>query len=242
MTQGAIGFSKELVNIEKEQTDDTLRILFIGNSYTYLHDIPELTRFFIKLGTKGLPIVVQSHARSGATLEKHWLDQDARNLVRSARWAYVIVQEQSLRPLDNPDNTFLHVGRFDSLVRVIGGKTVLFETWAKGNDPLLQLRYDSTFREVSRSIGCLRAPVGAVMRAALAQRPDIKFLENDLSHPNAVGSFLAASVFYSVILRTNPGDIVLRDVVISRIGLSSENIRFLANTTWQWLQDQGEKR
>jgi hypothetical protein len=59
----------------------TLRILFIGNSHTFVNDIPGLVT---ALGAKiGCRVTAQSVAAGGQTLEGHWNGPEARGLIES---------------------------------------------------------------------------------------------------------------------------------------------------------------
>ena len=48
----------------------TLKVLFIGNSYTYVNDVPKLVESLA--AADGNTVVHEQHTEGGWTLEKHW--------------------------------------------------------------------------------------------------------------------------------------------------------------------------
>ena len=67
----------------------------------------------------------------GWSLEKHWQDGKAAELIGGKKWDAVVLQEQSLGPLENPAVLKEYVKKFDELIKKQGAKTVLFMTWAR---------------------------------------------------------------------------------------------------------------
>src|SRR3954471_3691570 len=51
-----------------------LRVLFIGNSYTFVHDVPGIVSRIAATADTGPTIAIDQVVRGGATLEGHWDD------------------------------------------------------------------------------------------------------------------------------------------------------------------------
>ncbi len=82
----------------------SVRVLFVGNSYTAYNDLPWVTKQLALSvpGTK--PLEVASVALMGATLKEHWEDGFALRRIREGGpWDYVVLQGQSRMPLTNPE-------------------------------------------------------------------------------------------------------------------------------------------
>ena len=59
----------------------------------------------------------------------------ARNAIREKPWDYVVFQERSGGPLEEPDSFTRHAGLLDAEIRQQGAKTMLFVTWANRSRP-----------------------------------------------------------------------------------------------------------
>ena len=62
---------------------DTLRVLFIGNSYTYVNALPRLTQGLAASAPEAQALAVAMVAPGGATLERHWTSGAARRTIHS---------------------------------------------------------------------------------------------------------------------------------------------------------------
>src|SRR5436190_1748641 len=74
-----------------------IRVLFIGNSYTYVNDLPRMVAALAQAG-KQRPLVHERETPGGYSFEKHWMDGRAVAKITGAKWDHVVLQEQSLRP------------------------------------------------------------------------------------------------------------------------------------------------
>src|SRR6266436_5343821 len=59
---------------------DCLRVLFLGNSLTFMHDIPGNTQRVANLLTRSRSVCVTAHAEPGVTLEWHWTNPETARL------------------------------------------------------------------------------------------------------------------------------------------------------------------
>ena len=96
-----------------------LRVLFIGNSYTYFNYLPGLVASLARGARPSRAMQTEMVARPGVSLRDHWLDGAALAAIRRTRWDYVVVQEQSMlgvmlahgRPTVNDPDLFHEFGR-----------------------------------------------------------------------------------------------------------------------------------
>src|SRR5208282_4563589 len=73
-----------------------LRILFIGNSYTYRNDLP---RMFARLANAGGHEVETDMVATGSfTLSNHLASSHTLKKIKSGKWDWVVLQEQSTIP------------------------------------------------------------------------------------------------------------------------------------------------
>ena len=143
-----------------------LRVLFIGNSYTYCNDLP---RMFQKLSDAAkLPrrVEVGMVAPGGCTLERHWKQTGARKAIAEGKWSYVVLQDHSLGPIDRPKALKTYGRLLDAEIKKAGAKTVFFLTWARQHKPAMQVDLTREYTAVARELGALLAPIGEAWKRA----------------------------------------------------------------------------
>lgn len=170
------------------------RILFIGNSYTFGHALPELLAHLCQASK--WPVEIESHTAGGATLEKHYNDGAAVAKIRSGRWDFVVLQEQSMRPIVQRGMMWRYARLFDAEIRKSGARTVFFLTWARAWWPESQADLTNAYQGIARELGADVVPVGIAWEDSLRLRPSLALHDGDGSHSSPVGNYLAACVFH----------------------------------------------
>jgi hypothetical protein len=180
-----------------------MRVLFIGNSFTYKHDMPLV---FGELAQAGLKqsMKVGSVVQGGQSLAGHWKNGTAEKAIRSDKWNYVVLQDQSAATRRQPRELFDSVRRFATLVRPEGATPVVFETWANARNYAQQKKIAAVYKRVGRSVGIAVIPVGDVFFKAQRELPNLNLYERDQHHPNKVGTYLNACVFYARLIKKSP--------------------------------------
>ena len=186
-----------------------MRILMLGNSFTYFNDMPDLLA-----ALTGWEVV--SHTRGGAYLCEH-LDPDAElgrktlPALENERWDYVVLQEQSRGPYEKAEQFHDSVRALCARIRAAGATPVLYATWAyRDHSERLAgtgITYAQMLRALSRGYhaaarenGALVADVGEAF-AAVRDRLDL-YVSDDY-HPNPTGSLLAAKTIEACIRADN---------------------------------------
>ena len=111
--------------------------LFIGNSYTYVNDLPGIIQEIAL--SKGNIFSHQSHTPGGSTLAQHASNSTVQNLLYSEVWDYVILQDQSQNPSFPPSQVANEVYPYAaSLCEDIRqadacSQPVFFMTWGREN-------------------------------------------------------------------------------------------------------------
>lgn len=168
-----------------------LRVLFIGNSYTYVNDLPAVTKQL--LAARGVSLDYEASTIGGATLEKHWSEGKALAAIRKGGWDVVILQEQSKRPFLDREAMFRSARLFQAEIKKTGARTVLYETWATKADPSEQPKLTAAYEALGRELGATVVPAGEAWKCALAA--GVALHGPDGRHPNLCGTYLAACVF-----------------------------------------------
>lgn len=201
---------------------DTLRVLFIGNSYTEVNNLPKAVADLAATG--GDLLIYQSNTPGGSTLQQHSSNATTLGLIAQGGWDYVVLQEQSQRPSFSDgqvaNEVYPYAKKLDSLVHHYTpcAKTVFYMTWGykngdvnncaafppictyQGMDSMLYLRYSIMAENNEAWI----SPAGRVRRRLRALNPGIELYASDGSHPTPAGTFAAALSFYAVLYGKDP--------------------------------------
>jgi hypothetical protein len=180
------------------------RVLFVGNSFTVGNDLPCLVAELALSLDPPLRLEVGMVARDGMTLEAHWLGGEVARRLREEPWDVVVLQEQSSRPITDPARMETYVRRFTAAGRQAGAELVLFQTWARVNEPETEKPRAATYRRIAHAVGAKVAPVGAAWSLARAEHPGIRLHADDGLHASRAGSYLAASVVLGVLAGRSP--------------------------------------
>ena len=196
------------------QNSSCTKVLFIGNSYTFVNDLPEM---FAELAEAGQhPVMVGSSAQGGWSLAMHTQSKDTVDLLNSTKWTYVILQEQSQIPSVETLRTQKMYPAARTLVKQIRKKEatpLFFLTWAHRtgwpaygmNDyESMQERIDQGYEQIARELNVSLVPVGYAWRNAIKQYPELTLWQEDGSHPSEEGTYLAACVFYATLFQESP--------------------------------------
>ena len=173
-----------------------LKVLFIGNSYTYYHRLPDIVAAMSARPESPRRFEVRMVAQGGASLLDHWEGGNARRALRGQPWDRVVLQEQSNVPASNPRQFNRYVARFASAARDAGAQTILYVTWARRDRPAAQAAINHAYADAAKEADATLSPVGEAWRRARERWPDLALHDVDGSHPSALGSYLAACVLY----------------------------------------------
>ena len=73
--------------VPEQKPEEPLRILFLGNSYTYYNALPDMVMTLAN-STPGRRLETKSVTRGGATLADLWNLTNALEVLRSGTWDY----------------------------------------------------------------------------------------------------------------------------------------------------------
>ena len=183
-----------------------MRILMLGNSFTFANDMPAM---LAKL--TGAEVV--HHTRGGARLAEQ-LNPRTKSGARTQAalenefWDYVILQEMSNGPVTSKNAFLKNAGRLCSRIREEGAVPVFFATWAyqKGSPAMadMAMSYDemaqglfNAYHEAAAASDALIADVGQKFYE-LADTAEL--YAADGQHPSEAGSRLAAETIAAVIM------------------------------------------
>lgn len=206
-----------------------LRVLFLGNSYIYVNNLPQIIADIAT--SMGDTLLWEMEAPGGFTLNAHYQNSPPSiNKIKQGGWDYVVLQEQSQTPAypDNQVNNgfFPFARKLDSLIDLHNpcAQTIFYMTWGRKNgdaanctpytvnfnwphfctyasmDSVLRLRYMMAADSNKSAL----SPAGAVWRYIRYHYPSIDLYDPDESHPSPAGSYAAAFSFYTALFKKDP--------------------------------------
>ena len=173
-----------------------LKVLFVGNSYTYENNLAHIVSR-ISEGTSTL-LVTRKSVIGGADLREHWnggRGLQTRQIIAEGDFDVVVLQDFSMAAINSPDSLLKYVQLFTRYNRSYGARTCLFNTWARERVPQYQNEIDALYGWAAEAYQAVRVPVGPAWELALRLRPSVDLYNSDGSHPNELGTLLTASVF-----------------------------------------------
>lgn len=182
-----------------------MRILFIGNSHTYMNDMPELARRMIEDATKE-PCEVVMLAYSGRSLKWHMEEEyfSERFSILHGKYDFCVIQEQA-HPLLPEDETAKYATRIAELCKKVGTTPVIFETWAEKVKPENQAEMNRRYRALAGKLDAKLAPIGEVWNE-VRNSSDLELYFRDGEHASAVGDYLIAMALTKVLTGALPGE------------------------------------
>jgi hypothetical protein len=200
------------------------RMLFLGNSHTYRHDVPRLLASLVKASVSWKNLDVEINAGAGVSLEWHWQNERSRALIAQGIWDYVVLQEKSSGPLDDPDSMFQNARKLNDEILENKGKAALYMTWANRDRRETQGVIADAYERTASELGAKLIPVGRAWDNALMQDPGLALYDEDGRHSSEIGAYLAACVFYASIYGASPeglpGRLLHRGEILSDLSVS----------------------
>ena len=214
------------------------RVLFIGNSYTYVNDMPDVVSRLAAACDPPMTVETDRYTKGGYSFARHWTDGGAVEKIREGGWDVVVLQDKSTGPVNQPGPASMkkHAHLLHEEIDQIGARTVFYMTWARQHIPEMIEPLAKHYNEIADELGAGVAPVGRAWQAALAERPDLILLVKDSSHPNQLGSYLAACVFHATLTVRDPRG--LPNAGLDEV--SDADAAFLQKIAWQAVQEHGK--
>ena len=172
--------------------EETKKVLFIGNSYTAVNDLPNMVQQVA--ASAGDRIDYQSNTPGGCTFQQHCGNQ-SMTLIRQGNWDVVVLQEQSQLPSFPQGQVEQECFPYaEQLINAVyeanpNGEAMLYMTWGRENgdrdnaqdfpvlgtyegmDSMLYERYMYMARTYDASV----CPVGRVWRYLRTNHQDIQY-------------------------------------------------------------------
>ena len=194
------------------------KILFIGNSYTFFSDLPELLQKLAEENGKDVDI---SSVTKGGWSMVQFLDngdeytEKLNATMENAPFDAVILQDQSVISMQYPEKFKDGMARMKQKFDGKAERVILYQTWARknGNKKLEELGWTreemhkgvtGAYRNVAAELGAELSPVGECFYEVYEKHPEIELYDPDGSHPSYTGSAFAAICHYCTVFGELP--------------------------------------
>ena len=202
-----------LLVIPAADTGKEIRILFVGNSYTFYNNMPGIGEALYEGAGLG-QMKTAMFVRGGMSLFHVAGDLKAEFVeILQRGWDIVVLQEQSTLGGRGSMNGRPVIGdprRFHQAVRALhaeiskrGAKTALLLTWAREHAPETQPALDAAYAAIAEELAATLIPAGPAWQKA--REEGIGGLYSpDRSHPSLKGSYLTACVVLTALFGELP--------------------------------------
>ena len=211
----------------------SLRVLFIGNSLTYVNDLPATLAGVAKAG--GDTIRVEMVARPNYALIDHLTyHSGAEEAIKRGGWNVVVLQQGPTSLPTNRDSLILWTRMFDPMIRAVGARPALYMVWPAADRPQDFDAVRTSFQMAAQAVDGIFLPAGEAWLDAWQRNTTLALYGPDGFHPSPLGTYLVALTMYEALTghdaRTLPPRGVVNGVPLEA---SEQTIRLLQEAAHQ---------
>ena len=181
---------------------EAIGILFIGNSLTYVNDVPGILQALAD-SAGGERLAVASLALPDYALIDHWVDGIAQRRIAAGGWGWVVMQQGWTPAGIYRDTLRLATRNFAAQIAKVGAKAALYQTWPPADRRGQFEASIESYEVAAADVGGVVFPVARAWLAAWDRDPSIQLYSDGL-HASVAGSYLAALVMYARIFDRTP--------------------------------------
>lgn len=182
-------------------------ILFIGNSLTYVNDLP----LIVEALADSVPGLTPAQRLAPAmaafpdyALEDHWANGTAVRAIDQGTWSVVVLQQGSSALEESRVNLRQWTKKFDERIRAAGARTAMYAVWPFASRQFDFDRVNESYTLAATDVNGMLFPVGEAWRAAWRRDPNLELYAPDGLHPSVRGSYIGALVITSMLLDKSP--------------------------------------
>jgi prepilin-type N-terminal cleavage/methylation domain-containing protein len=188
--------------------EQPIAVLFIGNSLTQNGDadLPQMLSSLAKDSKKSPGLIVDVVAEGGQTLLGHWQKGIALEKLRSRKWDFVVLQEQSATPYfpELQQNFYDGSRMWGKEIRAHGAIPLFYMTWPRDTNPLNQHLLTKPYVFVASEKGDEVCPAGMAMASCKLGSPSFSLYPAGDYHPTTTGMYLISCTFFGWIYDVDP--------------------------------------
>jgi hypothetical protein len=204
-----------------------IHVLFVGNSLTYVNDLPGMVAALGSL--TGDTIRVATAAEPDLAIIDHWNGQsNARAQIAFGGWQFVILQQGSSSLPLSRDTLVLGAQLFAPSIRAAGAKPALLMVWPSSDRLAFFDDVRNSYQQAATAVGGVFMPAGEAWRRAWAVDSSFQFFGGDGYHPSPVGTLAAALVVYERVTGRDARSLTVAAIQARlAVGISDTQVREL---------------
>lgn len=180
------------VSNTNDLSNTDFNILFVGNSLTFINNLPELVKTRAK--QKGINIGTKMIAEGNYAIIDHWNDGKVQNQISTKNYDFVIIQQGPSSQAWGREILIEYGRKLSELCKQNDTKLCYFMVWPS-------LSYYHTFdgviknyRDAASINEAILSPVGEVWKEHFDATDNFDYYSSDGFHPSLKGSQVAADV------------------------------------------------
>jgi hypothetical protein len=177
------------------------RILFIGNSLTYVNDLPETLVRIASLS--GDTVRVKMSAFPDYALADHLSDGRSIQAIREGTWDYVVMQQGPSALPSNRDSLVGWSQRLAVDIRAARARPALYQVWPTSTRMFDFPNVRDSYRAAAIATEGKFFPAGEAWVEAWKRDSTLRLYGPDGIHPSPLGTYLAALVMYEQLTGRN---------------------------------------
>ncbi|MGD9681287.1 MAG: hypothetical protein AB7W16_08885 [Candidatus Obscuribacterales bacterium] len=188
------------VAVHADDGSGSRRLLFIGNSITFNHDVPGLLVMLVRAGQPDKKVSIQSFTRAGAALDE-LIQIPVLKGAFQKNWDRIIIQPDSGSGFGGPSIVTGELSRTMKAAGVGPPKCAAVMTFADKAYFAYQSVVSQSYRRAGKQLGIEVLPVGDFMFFAQERLPDTEFYDADEHHESRAGALIYALSVYRMMFR-----------------------------------------
>lgn len=235
---------------------DSKKVLFIGNSYTAVNNLPLMVSEMAE--STGDELLYDSNTPGGFRFMNHASNATTLDKIDSNDWDYVVLQAQSqetaLSEAQMEAEVYPYAESLSDAIRANNScsQPLFYMTWGRENGDASNCQYlpwvctyegmddviRATYIFMAEENEAEVAPAGAVWRYLRTNHPNIDLYASDGSHPSTAGSYAAGCAFYTMIYKQDPTQIswdsTLSQDDANTIRMAAKSVVFDSISDWDY--------
>lgn len=198
------------VDLAKAKEPDTLKVLFVGNSYTFMWDVPGQLQAMAAKGPLKKKLYVHALTWGGKTLDFYWkqIEKEAPTgnvgkLLDAIKWDVVVLQRWENDKVEEV------VPKFAGLIKSKNSDTrILLYAWGgagkmdeEAKPPVEVMQSHLKAAELT---GATVVPVAWAWYHFRINHPGVQDVADDGWHPGKVRAYMTASMLYATLFHQSP--------------------------------------
>lgn len=182
------------VNKGNPEQEKPVSILFVGNSLTYVNDLPGKLKQIAH--EKGKRVVTDMLALPDYALTDHLADGKLQQMIMTGQFTYLVVQQGPSSQTEGRALLREAATELKKLCEVNRTKLAFYMVWPAYQNYQHFNAVIKNYTDAASSVNAILCPVGLKWKAYIDKTGDISYYGSDQFHPSPKGTQLAAEIIY----------------------------------------------